>query len=283
MKRTALIITAALAFAFATTLTPTGAHAAPRDPDPGDLERLVKKADPRTKTTGRVSVSNGRVRADGLEVALEARNPQTLASDTVLTGEGVDYVARGVDDGFQIAAVITDPAQHTQTYRFPGRYLERLADGQVLVRADGRFGEPIGVIDPPWAVDANGASIPSKFLVDGDTLTQVTSLGSRTAYPVVADPRVRVAWYGYSVDFTKAETKKIAIAGNACTAFLGFAGVIATKAGLVATAVVGLLASSCATIGVLSDVAYESGRCISLKLFTIVPGATAPWINKCYA
>lgn len=46
----------------------------------------------------------------------------------------------------------------------------------------------IGFIDVPWAVDANGAPVPTHFQVHGNTLTQVVDLDAATAFPVVADP-----------------------------------------------------------------------------------------------
>lgn len=150
------------------------------------------------------------------------------------------------------------------------------------MRKGGTTSEPIAVIDPAWARDARGAKVASQFIVAGDTLTQVSDVSDSSAFPVVADPRVRMAWYGFSVDFTKAETKRIALAGSACSAILGFAGIIASQAGVTASIVVAALTAACGTMGALADIAYEDGKCISVKIFTALPGATAPWINSCY-
>lgn len=47
--------------------------------------------------------------------------------------------------------------------------------------------EPVGVIDPPWAVDADGSDLPARYTLEGSTLTlHVDHEGA--AYPVVADP-----------------------------------------------------------------------------------------------
>lgn len=49
-------------------------------------------------------------------------------------------------------------------------------------------GDIIGLVDEPWAVDANGTSVPTHYEINGTTLTQVISPTANTAYPVVADP-----------------------------------------------------------------------------------------------
>lgn len=46
--------------------------------------------------------------------------------------------------------------------------------------------------------------------------------------------------------------------------------------------VIGALTAGCGAAAILSDVATESGKCVSLKIFSAMPGATAPWISRCY-
>lgn len=62
-----------------------------------------------------------------------------------------------------------------------------LEDGGVVAR-DVSTGDLLGVIQPAWAVDANGASVPTSYRVDGATLVQSVALTSATAFPVIADP-----------------------------------------------------------------------------------------------
>lgn len=287
MKRSALNSTVALALVVVLSgtlvLTPASADSKTHR-SPADVVRIVKKSDPGTRTIGRVSAVRGKVRAAGVEVAIAAPGDvATVGDETVMGGDGVDYVSRAVDEGFQVAAVISDATQSVQTYRFQGKHLELTKAGFVIVRTGGRTGEPVAVIDPAWAVDARGAKIASSFRVDGDTLIQTSDVDRTTAFPVVADPRVRAAWYGLSIDFTKAETKALSKAGNTCSALLGFASIIAAQSGGVTVAViVAALTAGCGTIGALADAAYSSGKCISLKIFLALPGLTAPWIAKCY-
>lgn len=61
-----------------------------------------------------------------------------------------------------------------------------LEDGGVTVRGLG--GEMLGVIAPPWAVDRDGAAVPTTLEVDGRHLVQRVASAAPGQYPVVADP-----------------------------------------------------------------------------------------------
>ncbi|WP_229054804.1 hypothetical protein [Aeromicrobium sp. Leaf350] len=65
--------------------------------------------------------------------------------------------------------------------------LEVQLDGSVAVlAADGRV---LGVSEAPWAVDADGIDVPTRYEVRGTTLVQVVEhRADGVAYPVVADP-----------------------------------------------------------------------------------------------
>lgn len=271
MKRSALSITAALALVVTGTLAPTPAAAEPKDREAGDLVRIVKKSDPGTRTTGRIAASYGTVHAGGVEVAMAARGDVVSVGDeTVMAGDGVDYVSRSVDGGFQVAAVIGDARQSVQTYRLKGKHLELTDAGIVIVRAGGRTGEVVAVIDPAWAVDANGADVASRYRVDGDRLTQITDLDRATAFPVVADPRVRTAWYGLSVDFTRSDTLALAAAGAGCER-------VASKS---PPGVGRAIQLSCGFLAGWAGLAAAQGKCVSAKLINLY--VWAPWITKCY-
>ncbi len=69
--------------------------------------------------------------------------------------------------------------------------------GSIVPQPDGGYaiddaaGAEIAHVDPPWAIDANGADVPVSYTLDGDVLTlHVDHQGA--AYPVVADPAARV-------------------------------------------------------------------------------------------
>ncbi len=275
MKRMALTTMVVLSFAAAGALTPTPASADTADDrSPNDLVRIVKKSDPGTRTVGRVSASGSTVRAGGVEVTMPARGDvAVVGDDTVMSGNGVDYVSRRVDRGFQVVAVISDASQSRQTYRFKGKYLELTDTGSVIVRTGGPTGEPVAVIDPAWAVDAHGARVASRFKVDGDVLSQTTDVDGATAFPVVADPRVRWPWYGISVDFNRSETYTIGFATNGCAAGVALIPHPAGRA----------FAAACSVISLMARTARENGKCLSVKFIAATGYGPVPWISKCYA
>lgn len=275
MKHTALTMTVTLALTLAGALTATSASAdAADDRSPTDLVRIVKKSDPGTRTVGRVSASGSTVRAGGVEVTMPTRGDvAAVGDDTVMSGNGVDYVSRRVDRGFQVAAVISDASQSRQTYRFRSKYLELTHTGSVIVRTGGSTGEPVAVIDPAWAVDAHGARVASRFRVDGDVLSQTTDIDGATAFPVVADPRVRWPWYGISVDFNRSETYTIGFVTGGCAAAVALIPHPAGRA----------FAAACSVTSLMARTARENGKCLSVKFIVSTGYGPVPWISKCYA
>ena len=273
MRRSALTTAVALALFVTGAVTPTPASADSKGHrSPADLVRIVKKSDPGTRTVGRVSASRGTVRAAGVEVAIASHGDvATVGDETVMGGNGVDYVSRAVDEGFQVAAVISDATQSVQTYRFKGKHLELTRAGFVIVRTGGPTGEPVAVIDPAWAVDAKGAKVASRFSVKGSRLTQTSYIDRTTAFPVVADPRVRTAWYGLSIDFTRSDTLALAAAGAGCER-------VASKS---PPGVGRAIQLSCGFLAGWAGLATAQGKCVSAKLINMY--VWVPWITKCYA
>ena len=50
---------------------------------------------------------------------------------------------------------------------------------------------PVAEIQTPWAVDANGNPVETRFELDVHTLTQIIETNNNTAYPVIADPSAK--------------------------------------------------------------------------------------------
>jgi hypothetical protein len=113
----------------------------------------------------------------------------------------------------QVLATLSSPEAPT-TYAFPvrvrpGASLKVASDGGAVitdgVREMARF-------DPPWAVDAKGTAVPTRYVVAGSTLTQVVDHRSADfAYPVVADPSVRPCnwWTAACFKFSNLEVRRI--------------------------------------------------------------------------
>lgn len=95
------------------------------------------------------------------------------------------------DGSVQLGTLIND-AGAPRTFE----YAITLADGSHLVEEENGYvmienstGKFEGGIAPAWATDAKGRSVPTRYLVDGDRLTQVVDHASGDfTYPIFADP-----------------------------------------------------------------------------------------------
>lgn len=137
-------------------------------------------------------------RADGTSVSVrlpkrEARVESNMIASGVIgydNGDGSHTVPLVKNDGsVQITTVIEGPNSPT-TYGYdfdlPGdAKLKREGDSILFISGKGAV---VGGIAPAWAVDANGVPVPTRYEIEGNTLTQVVEHGKGVAYPVVADP-----------------------------------------------------------------------------------------------
>lgn len=55
-------------------------------------------------------------------------------------------------------------------------------------------GAHLGSVTAPWALDANGAHVPTSYTLDGMTLVQTIDHSDSTAFPVIADPNTVWGW-----------------------------------------------------------------------------------------
>lgn len=67
---------------------------------------------------------------------------------------------------------------------------------------------PVAEIETPWAVDADGNPVETRFKLHGDTLVQVIETTNDTVFPVVADPRLTFG-IGVYINLTGVEIKAI--------------------------------------------------------------------------
>ncbi len=179
----------------------------------------------------------------GLPFAADAEDAAVVDGVMVYdNGNGSTTTPLVYDDGtVQVLTTIADASAPVE-YAYPldlapGARLVLAADGGAEIRnADG---EVTATIAAPWAVDARGLSVPTYYVVDGNTLTQVVShRGPGTAYPVVADPTFSMGWYFY-LHFNRAETKTIASGGWTATGFSALCAGAAAPAGPVAASAIG--------------------------------------------
>lgn len=177
----------------------------------------------------------------------------------------------------QVLKVIEGSAAPTSyTFRFdlaPGMRLVSGTDGVIIERGE----QVVGYIDAPWAVDAAGAKVPTKYDVRGNLLVQ-TVAHEGAAYPVVADPRVSIGRYWY-VRYNRSEVARV----NASRVAAGNTAALTLMCGLL-TAVSVVLGAVCGAIGggyiasVMGQVrdAQNAGQCI-LHRYNLAPVVLVAW------
>ena len=163
-------------------------------------------------------------------------------------------------EGVQLLTTLSSAASPTR-FEYPldvpqGATLEEIGGGNVAVVDTN--GLPLVVVQSPWARDANGSKIETRYSIEGHTLVQhVYHRVPGVAYPVVADPKFE--WWGGlpTVKLNRNDTYKMRYAAtpaklSLCVALGGPAGVA--------------LAVPCAlSISVLSAKAgsvYAKGKCL---------------------
>ncbi len=92
------------------------------------------------------------------------------------------------------------------------------------------------IIAAPWAKDADGTTVLTRYQVNERTLTQVVDhTVAGVAYPVTADPKVDTLWWGLAIKLSRDDTRNLNRDFNVLAltgAFCAYAGVYAVPCGL---------------------------------------------------
>jgi len=143
----------------------------------------------------------------------EARVSGEVSTATVVDGEGDSQaVVQDVGGQGQRVAFIINSAEDPTEYQvdFDGAASLVVDSAGGVVALDGA-GQVVAVVDAPWARDASGTEVPTRFVVEGTTLTQVVDHTTATfAYPIVADPAVW-SWWGVTYYLNRRETVSVAV------------------------------------------------------------------------
>jgi hypothetical protein len=145
---------------------------------------------------GRATLTDGRGNAIGVSIAGLRRGaaPLRMGRTTMFAnglGKGVDAAVQRTSTGVRMLSVIRSASAPT-TYRYPlrlphGATLQQQSSGVVLIR--NAAGRAVGTVRAPWAIDARGTRVSTRFEVRGRTLVQhVEHRGA--VYPVIADPSI---------------------------------------------------------------------------------------------
>ena len=178
----------------------------PRDPSEGvDL------------TVGTASISIG------LPELVGASSAVTLESGAITypADNGVANTVVPLIDGVQMLTTIASadaPTSFSYPVQLPqGGSVALTGDGSAVI-ADAA-GNPLVTTTAPWAVDANGAPVPTHYEIDGTSLVQVVDHTSKDfAYPIVADPSYTYWWGGKT--WMPANQVNVSLVAAALSAFI---------------------------------------------------------------
>lgn len=148
-----------------------------------------------TKIAEPVSVGAGKEKIEITRPFASQASPATAVSSGVVSNENNNetktVTAVKNDASVQMATVIdssTAPERFSYQLSLPPG--AKITQQQGLVFIKSSTGDLIGGFTPPWAKDANGKNVPTRYEVAGTTLTQVVDhqTAQGVSYPVLADP-----------------------------------------------------------------------------------------------
>ncbi len=136
----------------------------------------------------------------------------------------------------------------------------------------------LGVIEQPWAYDASGQPVPTRYVVEGDAVIQPLDLSGDIEFPVVADPKVQAdcGIITCTVRLNRATTRNIRD-GAALSAIA--AGVVSAFSGGVAAPAAAVIAAWLGVYGLITGRYYENGNCFGYKFlreYAFSPGYWYP-------
>jgi hypothetical protein len=220
---------------------------------------------PATPATG-IAVESTRMDLTiGLPGAHEAGHGIDLDGGTVTyPGDGFSNSVIASEAGLQLLTTIAGPDAPTR-YEYPidlpADAVLQDAGGGMFVVADGD-GHPVLIILPAWAKEANGADVPTRYALEGETLVQyVDHARAGVEYPVVADPKFE--WWGVlpSVKLTRNETYQMRYASVPAKVAL------CVKAGNLAAVALALpCALSVAVLAVKAGSIYANRKCLRVVI-----------------
>jgi len=156
-----------------------------------------------------------------LPTAAQPRGVALNGSVVYVSPDGpVDTVAQPTPEGgvrtFQVIKNATAPHEYTSAMKLPTGATLTPFDGGTILVSSGTDDAPVvhGLIDAPWARDADGKAVPTSYRIDGDKLVQTVDFSAATAFPVVVDPKLT---FGLNIYFnaTGAEWKAYGMAATA--------------------------------------------------------------------
>ncbi len=127
----------------------------------------------------------------GIALAVPAGTITNTAEGTIVKGEGQsDVVFQNVGGGSYRASIHIGSPSDPERYEFTVKgaaNLQKQFDGSLW--AFGDTGQPVAIVEAPWAKDKTGKDVSTHYEIDGTTLVQfVSHQNGHFAYGITADP-----------------------------------------------------------------------------------------------
>jgi len=215
----------------------------------------------------------------GLPASSLTSDATVVSNTTVYTQPGQEnsIAVQPLSDGsLRTAVSIADanaPKDYSYTLTLPAGVSPVLNDagGVDLVRtilADDEVSHiVVGGLERPWATDANGEPVATRYTVDGNTVTQHVEFSSDSAFPIVADPHIKWHWYGPGLMFNRTETGRIR---NRAAAAALFAAICAFTGPETLGITCGVGGAELGAAAAVASNAYSDHKCLEL-LWGFVP------------
>lgn len=149
-----------------------------------------------------ISAKNGEVIGVRLPYANDSSVAESISEGAVAYPNAKGFTSAPIvksDGSVQIATVVGSseaPELYPYSLEIPEDATVKVTEdgGVVITGGDGRF---IGGLTPPWARDANGVTVETKYEISEGSVTQVVNhRKADVTYPVVADPWLGVEFFG---------------------------------------------------------------------------------------
>lgn len=203
----------------------------------------------------------------GIEIGLPLRG--TLSEGVQLphgsvahedTEEDAVIVTQPQPDGqARILAILRSelsPERYAYDFAANGSHVQLTLDAFGGVSVVDSAGNKVLFVLPPWATDAEGRDVPTRYEVNGTSLVQVVDhLGAGFTYPIVADPAT-CGWVTCTYYFGKKATKDFSTAASAAAVCSALAKIPPLAAGC---------AIAWAAIVVQANRAVNRNMCLKIK------------------
>jgi hypothetical protein len=138
-------------------------------------------------------------------------SPEGSVVYTASDSSSASLAVLALDGGLaSIQTVLESPSAPTSYTYTVGNdlVLQPTDDGGIdLLVATDSGSVTVGRVNVPWAIDANGLAVNTRYEVNGSSFTQIIEPEANVAYPIVADPTYGHTYLIPTAYLNKSETK----------------------------------------------------------------------------